>query len=354
MSEHTAFSVRHATASDRAAVEALLNSAALPLAGVAEMFEEDASQFVVASADSDPTQLVAAAAIEVRDEVAMLRSVVVRNDMRGHGFGERMVSRAIDEANVRGLHALYLLTTTAASFFPRFGFAIVDRATIPTSITSTVEFQSACPASATAMAKHLNPVRVLILCTRNSARSQIAEALFLHEGKGRVLSGSAGSDPGPGVHQLAVEALAEIGIDWTNRTARGIDDVADGVAGAPWDAVITVCDPARDACPVMRGASHAAQMSHWGFSDPAAATGTHAEQLGAFRQTREDLHEAVRMFMAQLVSDQAGKSADIQAGATATTGSADRHEPHAETSHTLRRALDAGEAVAHARSTLRA
>lgn len=132
-------------------------------------------------------------------------------------------------------------------------------------------------------------IRVLVLCTRNSARSQMAEALFTTIGGDRVVAASAGSDPGGGVHPLAVEALAEIGIDWRGRTAQGIP----AVEHAPWDAVITVCDAARDACPYMPTAGLTA---HWGLTDPAAVKADHAVQLQAFRVTREVLRDAIRAF----------------------------------------------------------
>lgn len=136
-------------------------------------------------------------------------------------------------------------------------------------------------------------LRILVLCTRNSARSQMAEALFATAGAGRITAASAGSDPGPGVHPLAVEALAELGIDWRGRPAQGIDAVAD----LSWDAVITVCDAARDACPYLPTAGLTA---HWGLEDPAAAGGDHAAQLQAFRVARDVLRDAIRDFLAAL------------------------------------------------------
>ncbi len=134
------------------------------------------------------------------------------------------------------------------------------------------------------------PLRILVLCTRNSARSQIAEALFARLGGDRVVVASAGSDPGPGVHPLAVAALAESGIDWYGGRSQGIE----AVINDPWDAVITVCDAARDACPFMPTAGVAA---HWGMEDPAAVTGNHEVQRNAFRRTRERLREAVQAFL---------------------------------------------------------
>lgn len=105
-------------------------------------------------------------------------------------------------------------------------------------------------------------MRVLILCTGNSARSQIAEALLHHRGAGRVHAESAGAKPAARVNPGAIAMLREQGIEWTGREPRGID----AIAGQPWDLVITVCDNAREACPVLPGAG---AMAHWGMDDPA-------------------------------------------------------------------------------------
>jgi protein-tyrosine-phosphatase len=135
------------------------------------------------------------------------------------------------------------------------------------------------------------PIRVLILCTRNSARSQMAHAILARDGGARVVVASAGSDPGSGVHPLAVEALAGIDIDWRNRPAQGMA----AVEKQTWDLVITVCDAARDACPIPPAGAISA---HWGIPDPAAATGSHADQLRAFIAGREQLQERIDAFLA--------------------------------------------------------
>jgi arsenate reductase len=110
------------------------------------------------------------------------------------------------------------------------------------------------------------PFRVLVLCTGNSARSQIAEAHLATRGatreRGRVEAASAGSRPAPRVNPYAVEVLAAHGIAWDGHTPKRIDDVA----GERFDLVVTVCDNARDACPFFPGAG--AQV-HGGLPDPA-------------------------------------------------------------------------------------
>lgn len=110
------------------------------------------------------------------------------------------------------------------------------------------------------------PYRVLVLCTGNSARSQIGEALITTLGAaraaGRVVAASAGSRPASRVNPYAVETLAAHGIAWEGGTPKSIDDMA----GEHFDLVITVCDHARDACPIFPGA---AAQAHWGLPDPA-------------------------------------------------------------------------------------
>lgn len=107
------------------------------------------------------------------------------------------------------------------------------------------------------------PLRVLVLCTGNSARSQMAEALLSTRGAGRVVAASAGSRPAPAVNPLAVEELARHGIEWAGGDPKGMT----AMEGERWDLVITVCDAAAEACPFFPGA--AAQV-HWGLPDPAA------------------------------------------------------------------------------------
>ena len=135
-----------------------------------------------------------------------------------------------------------------------------------------------------------SPVRVLVLCTGNSARSQIAEALLASLGAGRVEAESAGSRPAARVNPYAVEVLRAHGLAWAGRTPKGIDEVA----GKQFDLVITVCDNARDACPYFPGA-HA--QVHWGLPDPADATDP-AEARTRFAETYDALLARVRALLA--------------------------------------------------------
>jgi len=122
------------------------------------------------------------------------------------------------------------------------------------------------------------PFRILILCTGNSARSQMAEALINHRGKGRVIAESAGSLPAARVNPWAIEALHDAGIEWNGHPPRGLD----GLETQQWDAVITVCDKAKEACPYFPGQP---MLAHWGMPDP-------AEVEGSDEQVREAFFEA--------------------------------------------------------------
>ncbi len=138
------------------------------------------------------------------------------------------------------------------------------------------------------------PFRVLVLCTGNSARSQIGEALLQTRGAARgavrVTALSAGSRPAPRVNPYAVETLTAHGIQWDGRTPKSIDDVA----GEAFDLVITVCDNAHEACPYFPGAR--AQV-HWGLPDPAEETEPAAARH-AFAATFDALSRRVDALLA--------------------------------------------------------
>ena len=136
--------VRAATAADRGGIERLLTARDLPIAGVWEHLDG----FVVAV--RGPV-LVGCAGIEQHGEVGLLRSVVVAEDAAGRGVGRVLVGATLQRARALGLRELYLLTTTAAGYFPRFGFETVGRGTLPPALSASEELQGACPASAIAM-----------------------------------------------------------------------------------------------------------------------------------------------------------------------------------------------------------
>lgn len=141
--------IRPATPQDLPRVERLLTASQLPLDGVREAL----SNFVVAEADGD---LVGVAGLELCCDDALLRSVAVAPEWRSRGVGRALVTRAIAEAEARGIRALYLLTTTAEHYFPSFGFSKVARADLPEAVRATREFTTACPDSATAMSRVLS------------------------------------------------------------------------------------------------------------------------------------------------------------------------------------------------------
>ena len=136
--------------------------------------------------------------------------------------------------------------------------------------------------------------KVLVLCTGNSARSQIGEALLQTRGAvraaGMVAGASAGSRPAPRVNPYAVETLEAHGIEWKGRTSKSIYDVA----GETYDLVITVCDNAQEACPFFPGAR--AQV-HWGLPDPADETEPAAARE-AFARTFDALAARVDALLA--------------------------------------------------------
>jgi amino-acid N-acetyltransferase len=151
-------SIRVATLDDLPAIERLLRAAELPTDGVADIVKQHAADFVVAEvrdADTDRPSLVGVAGLEVCCDNALLRSVAVRPEWRQHGVGRTLVQRLVCEAESRGIQALFLLTMTAEHYFPRFGFERIERGEVPPEIAATLEFKSACPASAVAMVKPL-------------------------------------------------------------------------------------------------------------------------------------------------------------------------------------------------------
>lgn len=131
--------------------------------------------------------------------------------------------------------------------------------------------------------------RVLILCTGNSARSQMAEGLVRSESGGEMDVYSAGTRPS-GLRAEAVAVMAEIGIDISGGRSKSVDEFTD----QHFDYVITVCDNAAEACPVFPGR---AQRLHWPFEDPAALVGTREEREAAFRRVRDQIREKVHAWL---------------------------------------------------------
>ncbi len=133
--------------------------------------------------------------------------------------------------------------------------------------------------------------RVLILCTHNSARSQMAEGLLRHVGGARFEVESAGTEQ-TRVNPFAIAAMREIGIDISSHTSKTLVRFLD----EEWDYVITVCDNANEACPFFPGA---ATRLHWSFEDPSAATGGDEAKLAAFRRIRDQIRARLEEFIRQ-------------------------------------------------------
>jgi arsenate reductase len=125
--------------------------------------------------------------------------------------------------------------------------------------------------------------RFLILCTGNSARSQMAEGLLRHQAGDRFEVWSAGTHP-TGVRPEAIAVMQELGIDISHQRSKSVDEFA----GQSFDYVLTVCDHAKEMCPVFPGPTVAIHRS---FADPAALQGTYKERMALFRKVRDEMAE---------------------------------------------------------------
>lgn len=159
--------VRSATGSDLPHVERLLREVGLPIEGVAELIATHPADFLVgevAAADGLP-HTVAVAGLEVHKPFALLRSMAVDPAWRAQGVGARLTRGLIALAESRSVELLYLLTTTAEDYFPKFGFSRVSRDEVPDAIAGTSEFRTACPQSAAVM------MRVVTVAPQRSAHA---------------------------------------------------------------------------------------------------------------------------------------------------------------------------------------
>jgi arsenate reductase len=137
----------------------------------------------------------------------------------------------------------------------------------------------------------MNKPTVLILCTGNSCRSHLAEGLLRAASNDRFVVASAGSKPAGYVHPLAIQVMAEIGIDIASHTSKHMNDFLN----LPVETVITVCGNADQACPLFPGQLN---RHHWPFEDPAHATGTEAEKLAVFRRVRDEIRRVFEAYAA--------------------------------------------------------
>lgn len=132
--------------------------------------------------------------------------------------------------------------------------------------------------------------RVLILCTGNSCRSQMAESLWNRLANGDWQAVSAGSKPAGYVHPLAITAMAELGLELSKAESKHLERFVD----QPFELVVTVCDNAKESCPVF---SEATRTLHWPFDDPAHAAGDDEERLNEFRRVRDEIRERIVRFL---------------------------------------------------------
>ena len=145
----TDVSVERATVDDGPGILQLLSAAALPVDGVLDHLDTA----IVARAAGG---VVGCAALELYADGALLRSVAVDARARGQGIGRLVTTAALGLASALGVPAVYLLTTTAEDFFPKFAFVAITRQEVPASVKASVEFQSACPSTAIVMKKTLH------------------------------------------------------------------------------------------------------------------------------------------------------------------------------------------------------
>jgi arsenate reductase len=138
------------------------------------------------------------------------------------------------------------------------------------------------------------PPAILILCTGNSCRSHLAEGILRAALNDKFRVASAGSKPAGYVHPLGIQVMQEIGIDISGHHSKHLDEFLDDNV----ETVITVCGNADQVCPIFPG-----QMNrhHWGFDDPAHATGTEEEQLAVFRRVRDEIARVFQAYAAGLL-----------------------------------------------------
>lgn len=135
--------------------------------------------------------------------------------------------------------------------------------------------------------------RILILCTGNSCRSQMAMG-YLQSLNDRLEVHSAGTNPTTQVHPLAVKAMAEVGISLENAMPKSVEQYLE----QEWDYVITVCGGANENCPAFVG--KVGKRLHIGFDDPASATGTVEEQMAVFRRVRDEIMSRMKRFYEEI------------------------------------------------------
>ncbi len=222
------------------------------------------------------------------DDLARLRLVVsLRRLGLGPGDAGRMARLCLEHGEVdRDLAPLIAQQRTAIARqhddLDRLDGELVD-------LEATIAAAGRARSRRTKPAMSETPIRVLFVCTGNSARSQMAEAVLGRLGGRDFEVYSAGTKP-KALNPYTRRVLDEAGIDWSAARSKSVDEFA----GLAFDYVITVCDRARQTCPVFPGTHN---TLHWGLEDPAELVGSEAEKLGAFKQTYMELHQRMRPFV---------------------------------------------------------
>ena len=289
--------IEHASAASLPEILALLSVADLPPEGVKEYLDG----FLIARNDSG--KLVGCVGLERYGELGLLRSAAVSPEFQGRGIGSKLVRRLLEKASRDGVTEAVLLTNTAKDYFQtQFGFQEKARADYQQRLADSPEWNLPRCSSAAFLALKLDPTsrpkkakRVLILCTGNSARSQMAEGLLRHDGGDRFEVLSAGTRASF-VRPEAIQAMAEIGIDISSHRSKNVDEFV----GQDFDYVITVCDHANEICPVFPGKT---TRIHHSFEDPPAPGAVdEATTLAVFRRVRDEIRAWMKDFIAAAYS----------------------------------------------------
>ncbi len=305
--------IRKSSEADYPAVAKLLQSASLPTEGIVDHFQH----FLVAESGGE---IVGAIGLEVYGDTALLRSAVVHPSQQNIGIGSMLYNNLIETATSLGVRRLILLTDTAEKYFAKKGFRKIDVKSVAGPITQSVEFTGACPSTAVCMELYLNSerskesknteilrsspkagrpqnvtMRVLILCTGNSCRSQMAEG-YLKSFDSPLEVHSAGTHPAMRVHPKAIAVMKEVGIDLSAHRPKNVEEFL----RQPFEYVITVCDHAKETCPVFIG--QVKHHVHIGFDDPAEAMGTEEEILATFRRVRDEIRKEFLRFCSEQIS----------------------------------------------------
>ena len=285
--------IEPASAANLPEILAVLSAADLPHEGV----NEHLHNFLIAQASNG--KIVGCVGLERHGELGLLRSAAVSSEQQGQGIGSKLVQQLLENAARTGIEEVVLLTTTAKDYFQkRFGFQERERADYQTRLANSPEWNLPRCSSAAFLAlkldeafKHSKLKSVLILCTGNSARSQMAEGLLRHEAGDRFDVVSAGTRASF-VRPEAIQAMSEIGIDISGHRSKNVDEFI----GQDFDYVITVCDHANEVCPVFPGKT---QRIHHSFEDPPVpGAADEATTLAIFRRVRDEIRAWIKEFVA--------------------------------------------------------